>query len=105
MSISEVLLFVAPGLCGSVVALFYDEELTLKRSVLIVLVGLSFSVYIAPAVIEHFTLSDKFALATNFLLARYADTLMKVLTGQLPKLAKTYLNRLTTKTDSTDGTE
>lgn len=102
MSISEVLILVTPGLCGSVVAIFYDEALTLKRAVLLVFVGMCFSIFITPAVVEYFTLTEKLALAANFAIARYSDTVMKFATQNLPVVLSTYLDKIQSKKSKKD---
>lgn len=94
MVISEVLFLVLPGLAGSVVAIFYDENLGLKRAVSLIFLGCCCSFFILPAVIEYLQFTEKIALATNFLVARYADLLMKSVTELLPSLIRVYFNKI-----------
>ena len=114
MSIPEVLILLAPGLCGSVAAIFYDEALTLRRALLLVFVGLSFSLFVVPAIIEYFKLTPKLEIATNFLVSRYSDLIMKTVTIALPGVLKGYIEKIPTlakkdssenKTDSNNGSQ
>lgn len=90
------------GFMGAVASLLFEDRLSFKRGIVILSSGAATAAYLHPVLMHYGNLSEKFSVATGFVLGLVSMKVLKTIMDKATVVTNRYRKNLKDGTNSTD---